>query len=190
MCEQGQVGLKSRADGSVCNFTPSFLSGQLLLSTSHTAHTFPSSNHAQFEAPSRTDLSLSETQLLCSASVQKFSCYCKACETALVVQIQFQKIKKKKQHFPCGVGKIVVKDVYFKQGHRSMRNTKKWTQVKYIYISKRQLLTFCPPLLAPFQQFFSIMKLQEGIKPKKGLSLYHLVFRSSPCFALIFHYVH
>lgn len=43
---------------------------------------------------SRTDLSLSETQSLCSASFQKFSCCCKACETASVLQIQFQKMKK------------------------------------------------------------------------------------------------
>lgn len=73
---------------------------------------------------------------------------------------------KKKQHFHCGVGEIVVREVYFKQGQRSMTNTKKWTRVKYIYLSKRQLFAFCPPLFAPFQLFFCIMKLQEGIKPK------------------------
>lgn len=73
---------------------------------------------------------------------------------------------KKKQHFHYRVGEIVIREVYFKQGRKSMRNTKKWTLVKYIYISKRQWLAFCPPLLAPFQQPFSIMKLQEGFKPK------------------------
>lgn len=144
----------------MCNFTPSFLSGQLLPFTSHTAHTFPSSNHARFEVPSRTDLSLSQTQLLCSASFQKFSCCCKACETPSVLQIQFQKMKKKKQHFPCGVGEIVVREVYLKQGHRSTRNTKKWTQIKCIYISKRLSAHLCTI------STISIMKLQELIKPK------------------------
>lgn len=52
-----------------------------------------------FEVSTRTDLSTSETQSLCSASLQRIWRFCKAYETASVLQIQVWK-RKKEVAFP------------------------------------------------------------------------------------------